>query len=234
MSWGAEARMLLARYRGLVAGACAGVAVLAAVPLLAPGAGATVPVLTAARDLRWGAALAADDLSVVRVPVASVPDGALTSTSEARGRLLASPVRRGEPITDLRLVGPGLLADSELVAVGVRIADAGTAALLRAGSVVDVLAAALSEGFEPGLDRPVGFASAEVVASGVRVLAVPGAKRTGLDGALVLVAATEAQAARLAAAGATRRLSITLRPEVPGGIDRPLDGAAVSDSVDAP
>ena len=204
--------MLLARHRGVIAGSCAGLAVLTALPALAPGAPATVPVLTAARDLRWGVPLDADDVVIAQVPVASVPDGALTAAAEARGRLPASPVRRGEPITDARLVGPGLLSDSGLVAVGVRIADAGTAALLRTGSVVDVLAAAPGDGF----DRPVGPATAEVVAGGVRVLAVPGGRRSGLDGALVLVAATEAQAARLAAAAATGRLSVALRPDSVG------------------
>ncbi len=201
--------MLLARYRGLIAGSCAGIAVLAALPALAPGPPATVAVVTAGRDLRWGASLSATDLVVAEVPAAAVPDGALTEVAAARGRLLASPVRRGEPITDVRLVGAGLLADSGLLAVGVRIADAGTAALLRPGSVVDVLAA----GGDDGFDRPVGFGSAEFVASGVRVLAVPGGKRTGFDGVLVLVAATEPQAARLAAAGAIGRLSIALHPD---------------------
>jgi len=205
----AGARMLLARYRGLLAGGCAGVAVLAALPVLAPGAPATVPVLTAGRDLQWGVALAPDDVVVAEVPADAVPDGALSEAAAARGRLLASPVRRGEPITDVRLIGPGLLASSGLLAVGVRIADAGTAALLRPGAVVDVLAAAADDGF----DRPVGLGSAEIVASAVRVLAVPRGPRAGLDGALVLVAATEAQAARLAAAAAARRLSIALRPD---------------------
>jgi Flp pilus assembly protein CpaB len=217
----AEARMLLARYRGLIGGTAAGLAVLATLPVLAPGAGATVPMLTAARDLRWGAPLGTDDLTVVQVPTGSVPDGALTDAAEARGQLVASPVRRGEPITDVRLVGPSVLTEPGLVAVGVRIADAGLAALVRAGSVVDVLAAAADDGF----DRPVGFASAEVIASGVRVLAVPGGRRSGLEGALVLVAATEAQAARLAAAGG--RLSIALRPQ-----DMGHDQAG--DSVSAP
>jgi pilus assembly protein CpaB len=203
--------MLLARYRGLVAGSCAGIAVLAALPVLAPGAPATVPVLTAGRDLRWGATLQADDLVIARVPAATAPTGVLTVPAEARGRLLASPVRRGEPITDVRLVGPGLLAEPGLVAVGVRIADAGLAALVRPGSVVDVLAATGDD-----FDRPVGLAPAEVVAGAVRVLAVPGGRRVGLDGALILVAATEAQAARLAAAAATRRLSLVLRADSVG------------------
>jgi pilus assembly protein CpaB len=205
--------MLLARHRPVLAAGAAAVAVLAALPVLAPGAGATVPVLTAAHDLAWGAPLQADDVVVARVPASAVPDGALTSAEGARGRLLTSPVRRGEPITDVRLVGPALLSEPGLVAVGVRIADAGVAALLQAGSVVDVLVAAADDGFE----HPVGPGTAEVVAGRVRVLAVPGGKRATfagtLDGALVLVAATEAQAARLAAAGATGRLSVALRPD---------------------
>ncbi|WP_019873315.1 Flp pilus assembly protein CpaB [Sporichthya polymorpha] len=203
--------MLLARYRGVLAGSCAGVAVLAALPVLAPGPDPTVPVLVAARDLRWGVPLGADDIVVAALPADAVPDGALTEASAARGRLLTSPVRRGEAITDVRLVGPATV-EPGLLAVGVRIADAGMAAVLRAGAVVDVLAAARDEGF----DRPVGLGTAEVVASGVRVLAVPNARRTSLDGALVLVAASEAQASRLAAAGATRHLSVALRTDSVG------------------
>jgi Flp pilus assembly protein CpaB len=137
--------------------------------------------------------------------------------------LLASPVRRGEPITDLRLLGPSFLMgagtdEPNLVAVGVRIADAGVAALLRSGSVVDVLAAPLRDGFADGFGPPAGPGTAEVVASGVRVLAVPAGKRGSLEGALVLVAATEPQAARLAAAEAEGRLSIVLRPD---SVNRP-------------
>jgi Flp pilus assembly protein CpaB len=199
--------MLLARHRPLLAGGAAAVAVLAALPTLAPGPAPTVPVLTAAQDLRWGAPLAADDLAVTRVPPAARPAGALTSVEEARGRLLVSPVRRGEPITDVRLVGPALLAEPGLVAVGVRIADGGLARLLQAGAIVDVLAAPSDDVF----DRPAALGAAEVVAGGVRVLALTGGKQSTADGALVLVAATEAQASRLAAAQATRTLSVVLR-----------------------
>jgi Flp pilus assembly protein CpaB len=218
--------MLLARHRSLIAGALAAVAVLAGLSALAPGPGATVPVVTAARDLRWGAALTSGDLAVSRVPTGSAPDGALGDPAAARGRLLASPVRRGEPITDVRLVGPALLASAPagmsdaaadgLVAVGVRIADAGMAALLRPGAVVDVLSAAVDD-WSDGAFGSGPSAWAEVVASAVRVLAVPGGRQAtvggNLDGALVLVAVSEAQAARLAEAQANRRLSMVLRPD---------------------
>lgn len=200
--------MLLARHRPLLAGLAAAVAVLAALPVLAPGPAPTVPVLTAAADLRWGAAVGPSDVTVTRVPASAVPSGALTSVEEARGRLLTSPVRRGEAITDVRLVGPALLRERGLVATGVRIADAGLVALLRPGAVIDVLGATSDDAF----DRPVDIGIGEVVASEVRVLAVPGGTRSALGdtsgGALVVVAVTPAQAVRLAAAQAQRRLSL--------------------------
>ena len=56
-----------------------------------------------------------------------MPAGALRDVTALLGRVLAAPVRRGEPITDVRLVGPSLLGATTagLVAVPVRIADAG-------------------------------------------------------------------------------------------------------------
>lgn len=197
-----EARRWVVRHRGVLAALAAAGSVAAGLQVLAPPAAATVPVLTATRDLRWGSAVGPGDVAVVQVPAAAVPDGTLRATPDALGRLLASPVRRGEAITDVRLVGPGLLDEPGLLAVGIRIADAGTTRLVRAGAVVDVLAATADD-FG---GAPVG--AAEVVAGSVRVLAVP---RSPGDGALLLVAATEAQAARLAAAEATRRLSVALR-----------------------
>lgn len=205
--------MLLARFRSAIAAGAVLVAVLAGAQALTPEAAATVPVVTAAKDLRWGATVSSSDVAVTQVPAAAVPDGALTSLEDVRGRLLTSPVRRGEALTDVRLIGPSVLSEPGLVAVGVRLADAGLAGFLRAGSVVDVLAAAADAGF----DRPVGPGTAEVVASAVRVLAVPGGNTSTLggssDGALVIVAASEAQATRLAAAQSQSQLSLVLRPD---------------------
>jgi Flp pilus assembly protein CpaB len=71
------------------------------------------------------------------------------------GRLVAGPVRRGEPLTDVRLLGPSLLAavarGPDVVAVPVRFADAGAAALLRPGDRVDVLAAPPDTALPPDL-----------------------------------------------------------------------------------
>src|SRR5690606_35977836 len=52
------------------------------------------------------------------------------------------PVRRGEPITDARLVAPALMTGHEdRVALPVRLPDPAAVDLLRAGDTVDLLAA---------------------------------------------------------------------------------------------
>jgi pilus assembly protein CpaB len=198
------------RHRRVLAAALAAGAVVAGVQAVAPPAPATRTVLAAAHDLAWGARIGPDDLRALALPLDAVPDGALTDAAAARGRLLAGPVRRGEALTDLRLVGPGLLegdGDGEadgLVATPVRIADPDAAGLLRAGDVVDVLAAG-------------GEDAAEVVASAVRVLVVPQPGEDGAgvsvlsEGALVVLATTPRVAAALARAATNSRLSVTLR-----------------------
>src|SRR4051794_41930628 len=88
------------------------------------------------------------------------PDGAVRDASAVVGRLLAAPVRRGEPLTDVRLAGAGLLGagDADLLAVPVRLADAASAALLPAGDHRDVLAAGTPPGAPPPAQGVVGDA----------------------------------------------------------------------------
>lgn len=176
---------------------------------LAPPPPPTVAVVSAARDLPAGSTLAAADLAVARVDPAHVPDGTLSRPAQARGRTLVAAARRGELLTDVRLVGHGLLADLDagLVATPVRIADADSVRLLRPGSVVDVLAAGgAGDTTEP----------ARLVASAVRVLTVPRADDAALgrswgDGAMVLLGTTPSTAARLAGAAVSQRLSVVVR-----------------------
>ena len=96
-----------------------------------------------------------------------------------------------------------------LVAAPVRIADAASVRLLRAGDIVDVLAAgAVADGS--------GTSAARVVAGAAPVLALPpvsdrplGAGDIG-PGALVVVVTSPETAARLAAAAVTDRLSLVI------------------------
>ena len=195
---------MLWRRRLLGAGLLAG-AMAFALHVLAPPPPAGVSVLVATRDLPAGTALTGDAAGLDQRPESSLPAGALTAMRP--GEVLAAPVRRGEVLTDVRLVGPAALRGlgAGLVAAPVRVADAEAAALLHPGDVVDVLAA-----------RPDGDEQARLVASAVRVLSVPrpddGRLSVGVaDGALLLVATTSPTAARLAASAVTDRLSVVLR-----------------------
>lgn len=83
-----------------------------------------------------------------------------------------------------------------MVAVPVRIADAATVRLLRPGDRVDVVAAD-------------GGSEGRVVAAGARVTEVPDFAATE-TGALVVLSVPRSTAARLAGAGTTARLAVTL------------------------
>ena len=187
------------RHRALLAAGLAAAAVASALPILAPTPPAMATVLAAAHDLPPGRPLTATDLTRLALPAGAVPDGALLDAGEAVGRSLTGPVRRGEALTDLRLLGSGLVRTAGLVAVPVRLADAASATLLRAGDRVDVLA----------VPADGGVIAATTVAAGLSVLAVPGSPADG-EGALIVLAATPATAARLAAAAVGSRLSVTV------------------------
>lgn len=195
-----DLRRAVSRHRALLAAGFAAASVAAGLQAVAPPAPDTAVVLTAARDLTPGAVLSAEDLSGTAVPASLVPAGALTSAASAVGRLVAGPVRAGEPLTDVRLLGAGLVPAGAQVAVPVRVAEPATAALVDAGDLVDVLAAS-----------PEGGLSARTVAAGVRVLSVPVLPDDPGEGALLVVAATRPEAARLAAAAVTGRLSVVVQ-----------------------
>ncbi len=66
-------------------------------------------LVTAGHDLPAGHVVEAADLVTVPAPRSAVPDGALAADL-LEGVRLASPVRAGEALTDVRVVGPGLVA----------------------------------------------------------------------------------------------------------------------------
>ncbi|BEP14494.1 hypothetical protein acdb102_28050 [Acidothermaceae bacterium B102] len=194
----------LRRHRRGVSAALAALCLICSLEAAAPSRPVTTGVLVAARDLAGGAALDRSDLTLARLPPSAVPAGALRSVDAAVGQTLAAPVRRGEPLTDVRLVGPRLVdaLGAGLVATPVRLADAAVAGLLRPGDQVDVIAAPAD---------PAASVRTLVVAAGVRVLAVPPADVTADQGALIVLATTSRVALRLAAATTGERLSVTLR-----------------------
>jgi pilus assembly protein CpaB len=196
---------LFGRARLALAAALLALAALTAVsapgPVAAPVESASVVV--AARDLPPGAVLTEADVGTVALPARAVPAGALPADGSVVGRVLAGAMRRGEPLTDARVVGPelaGLAAGPGAVAVPVRLADPGVAALVRSGQRVDVVA--VTEAGAP-----------TVVVAGVAVLAVPReADGAAADGTLVVLAVPEYLAPRLIGAALHARLAVTLRP----------------------
>jgi pilus assembly protein CpaB len=131
-----------------------------------------------------------------------VPDGAARSPAAVLGRTLAAPGRRGEALTDVRLTGPDLTrlisSNPQLMSVPLRLADPGVAALLRAGSAVDVVTTGPQQG------EPV------VLARGARVLAVLESGTAQRDGKLVLIALDPVEATRVAATSISQSLTVTV------------------------
>ena len=189
---------MLARRRPIAA-LLAATAVAAGLHEIRPPPPDVVPVLTAARDLPAGTTLGEQDLASVDYPAGTAPAGL---ARDAVGRVLAGPVRAGEPLTDVRLVGAPLAAAYPgAVAVPVRLPDAGMAGLLRVGDRIDLVAA-----------DPQG-ATARVVASDLTVLALPRvddeATASGLPGRLVVLAAPETAREGLAQAAVSGFLTFT-------------------------
>jgi len=182
---------------------------------LHPPAPETRSVATAAHDLAPGATLTADDLVVAARPVDAVADDAVTDAALVTGRVVAFPVRSGEPLRERDVVGRELLdaLGPDVVATPVRLSDDATLASVRPGDLVDVVAARAADGSNA--------ARAVVVAARVRVLTVgtPGAAGgSGILGGggttsapVLLLATTSEQSLALAAAVVGARLSVTLR-----------------------
>jgi Flp pilus assembly protein CpaB len=204
-------RRLAGQPRRFAAAVCVGLALLCSLHVLRPRPPAGRLVWVIAHDLPGGAPLTAHDVKAERLPLPAVPRGALLVRERVVGRLVAAPMRAGEPVTDVRLLEPSLLAalrQPGLVAVPIRLADgSAAAALTRAGDLVDVLGTANDDGGSGTARGP----TTRVIAAGLTVLAVPARDAGSDDGAgLVVVAATSAQAARLADAATTTRLSLAL------------------------
>ena len=194
-------RGVLARRR-LLASLCAAVAVAAGLQAASPPPPSRTSVLTAARDIGAGVVVSAADLRRTPYDPDTVPAGVLT-VSTAVGRTTTGPVRTGEPMTDARLVTSSLLEGYPgLVAVPVRIGDAGAVRLLRVGDRVDLLAA-----------DPQSQGSARVVGRDVPVLAIPreSEQSPGLtNGALVVLGVPDTATRSVAQASVSAYLSVVI------------------------
>jgi pilus assembly protein CpaB len=223
-----EIRVGVRRYHRLLRAGLVVIAVAIVVARLSPQPAPTTAIVAASRDLPAGAVLTTADLRTITLPPAVVPAGATTDLAAVVGRQLSAPLRRGEPLTDVRLTD-GVLSQpaAGLVSAPVRLADSQAAQLLQPGQRIDVLAASTAVGdagssgsAANGSSAGAGTGStgaATVVAAGVMVVAIPVASAppgggsqvdsAGVEGALVVLATSPLQARKLAQAQVTSRLS---------------------------
>lgn len=175
--------------------------VLAAVAAFRSGPdGDQADIVVAARDLSPGVELAAADVRLEKRSAATVPDGSRKAVDDVVGATLAGPARRGEILTDVRLLGPRLAqsaAGPDARIVPLHLADTALFDVVRAGDVVDVLAAADDAG-------PRVVATDAIV-----VLVSEKQKGPGAGGDRVLLVALPAHAAN-DVAGATLLQTVTL------------------------
>ncbi|AQA02116.1 flagellar biosynthesis protein FlgA [Mycobacterium sp. MS1601] len=187
-------------------GAAAALVILAGVAALRsePG-GAHRDAVIAGRDLSPGVTMTAEDLVVVSRPVDTLPEGALSDAGTAVGATPAGPVRSGEVLTDVRVLGPRLTesaAGPGARVVPVQLAQSAILDVVREGDVVDIVAAPQ--------DGPLTDVTPRVIAvDAVVVLISPDAEGLGARADRVILVALPAAAA-VAVAAATLGEVVTL------------------------
>lgn len=161
-------------------------------------------VVVTARDLAPGVELTAADVHIQPRATPAVPEGAHTRVDAVVGTTLAGPARRGEVLTDVRVLGPRLAesaAGPDARIVPIPLADAALMDVLRPGDVVDIVAAPADEMTEATLiatDAVVVLVSAEQNGIGAR------------DGRIVLVALPATDAKAVAGVSLTQAVTLTL------------------------
>jgi Flp pilus assembly protein CpaB len=181
--------------------AAGGLVVLAGVAALRSNPnGDRAEVVVAARDLRPGTALTADDLRLEKRLATTVPDGSQADLGAVVGSTLASPTRRGEVLTDVRLLGTRLAestAGPGARIVPLHLADSALIDLVRVGDVVDVLAAPAND--SQAVSQPV---SKVVATDAVVVLVSAKQKVQAADSDRVVLVALPARVANTVAGSA--------------------------------
>lgn len=161
--------------------------------------GASVKTLVATNEIASGAVIANKDVALRDLPIHLVADGSFHTMNDAVGQIAVGAIRRGEVITDARVVAPSLLSESGLVAIAITLNDSANAQLVHAGDHVDVLA---SQG---GAIAGGDATPARIVATDVEVLSTKTHESSGV--VVLAVSAKDAQAI----AGVDNRITLVLR-----------------------
>jgi Flp pilus assembly protein CpaB len=168
--------------------------------------GDQVDVVVAADDLTPGTELTETDVRMERRPLTAVPDGATTDFAAVVGATVAGPTRRGEVLTDLRLLGPRIAeaaAGPDARIVSLQLADGALVDLVRTGDVVDVLAASTSDAGAEARPRVIATRAVVVLVSEKR-------QGPGAAGERAVLVALPAKAANdVAGASLTQAVTLT-------------------------
>lgn len=185
--------------------AAALVILAAAVALRSDPHGDRTEIVVATHDLASGVELSADDVRLENRTAATLPDGAQSDIGAVVGATLAGPARRGEVLTDVRVLGPRLaesVAGPDARIVPLPLADSAVLDLVRPGDVVDVLAAGSEAGAE---------AHPQLVATNAVVVLVSEKPKGAANGSdrVVLVAVGAHAANEVAAAALLQTVTLT-------------------------
>ena len=192
--------------------AAGGLVALAGIAALRPNPdGDRAEVVVAVRDLRPGTALTPDDVRLENRLATTVPDGSEADLRAVVGSTLAGPARRGEVLTDVRLLGSRLAeaaigpkAGSDARIVPLHLADSALIDLVRVGDVVDVLAA-------PATDAGTQAVTKVVATDAIVVLVSAKQKVQAADSDRVVLVALPARVANTVAGSALgQEVTLTL------------------------
>lgn len=146
-----------------------------------------------------------EDVRIEKRSATTLPEGAQSDPGSVVGATLAGPARRGEVLTDARILGPrlaGLAAGPDARIVPLHLTDAAVLDLIRSGDVVDVLGA-------PAADSD---AAPRLLAANAVVVLVSAKPKTagGGNDRVVLVALPGAAANALAGATLVQTVTLTI------------------------
>ena len=158
----------------------------------------SVKTLVARNEIASGSVIIGKDVELRDVPIHLVADGSFHSSSDAIGEIAVGAIRRGEIITDARVVAPALLNDSGRVAIAITLSDSANSQLVHAGDHVNVLVG------QSNAVAATGALSARIVASDVEVLSTKSRDQGGV--VVLAVSPKDAQAI----AGVDNRITLVL------------------------
>jgi pilus assembly protein CpaB len=175
-------------------------------------------VVVAKTEISLGEKITADQLTVVPIPNASVPDGAFRNLNQVVGRVAIMPIGVRETITNLKLAPAGMGGGLSAVipegyrAMTVKVDDVvGVSGFIMPGSYVDVIAVIVSASQQNG--EPISkivLQNIKVLASGPKIDS-PENQREPTTVKAVTLQVTPEQAEKLVLAANEGKLQLVMR-----------------------